>query len=83
MTKTPTKEEKRDQRIETAISYMLEVISDAEMRGMSAADVAVSFAGLIAGRNASLTGECLVALRIQIQRAPVTKIIAAKGELLQ
>src|SRR5262245_3616373 len=57
--KTPAQEAERDQHVENAIAYMQFVMADAELRGLSGADVATSLAGIVAARNATLAGKCL------------------------
>jgi hypothetical protein len=56
------KTEKRDQHMEAAAAYMLEVVTVAETRGATAAEVAEAFAAIVAARNAELAGKCLVVL---------------------
>jgi hypothetical protein len=59
---------------------MQHVMADAELRGLSGADVATSLAGIVAARNATLAGKCLVALRNAIARNPITKIVSVTPE---
>lgn len=75
--KTPAEDAEREKHIDSACEYMVLVMKDAELRGMSGADVATSLAGIVAARNATLAGKCLIALRNAILRNPVTKLVEA------
>lgn len=78
--KTPAEQVERDQHVDNALAYMQTVMADAELRGLSGADVATALAGIIAARNATLAGKCLVALRNAIVRNPVTQIVQASAK---
>ena len=73
----------RQKHMDAAISYMQGVIDDAELRGLSGYDVAISLAAIVAGRDPKLAGECLVALLGAIQSNPVTKIVSPPAEHIQ
>lgn len=78
-TKTAAELEQRDTHMGNAAEYALQVVKDAELRGLSGYDVCVSFASVLAARNATLAGKVLVAVGDAIRAQPITKIIPANA----
>jgi len=65
----------REQEIENAIAFTLQLLEAAELRGMSPADCVASIVAVMAARDPKVTGEALAAVDISIRAQPVTKII--------
>jgi hypothetical protein len=73
--KTPAEQDETDEHVKNAHAFMLQIVANAELRGLSGADIATSLACIVATRNATLAGKCLHALNQAIVRNPITKII--------
>lgn len=80
MKKTQTEEIERDGHIDNAISYATQLCRDAELRGLTGPEVAISIAGVLAARNPTLAGKVLVAVGNAIRMQPVTKILKAASD---
>lgn len=83
VSKTPAQQADTEKHVENAHAFMLQVVANAELRGLSGADVATSLACILATRNATLAGKCLHALNQAIVRNPITKIIAPTAPELE
>jgi len=73
--KTQAEELERDDHMANAINYATQLVADAELRGLTGYDVAISIAGVLAARNATLAGKVLIAVGNAIRMQPVTKIV--------
>jgi hypothetical protein len=69
----------RAKQMHQAGDYLGQILVDAELRGINAAQVALSIVQVFAARQPTATGEVLVAVRQAIQANPVTKVIEAKA----
>jgi hypothetical protein len=76
ISKTPAKQDEDEKHVENAHAFMLQIVANAELRGLSGADIATSLACIVATRNATLAGKCLHALMQAVVRNPITKIVA-------
>ena len=81
MKKTQAQEVERDDHMANAINYATQLVADAELRGLTGYDVAISIAGVLAARNPTLAGKVLIAVGNAIRLQPVTKIIADGREI--
>ena len=75
MKKTQAAEARRDEHMANAINYTNDLVRDAELRGLSGYDLAVSISAVLAARNPTLCGKVLVAVGNAIRAQPVTKIV--------
>jgi len=73
--KTQAQELERDEHMARAIEYATQLVADAQLRGLTGYDVAISIAGVLAARNATLAGKVLIAVGNAIRMQPVTKIV--------
>jgi len=80
--KTQAQEMKREDHMEAAAVFALAMIGRAELRGISAADLVVSIASVLAARNPTLAGKVLASIDDAIMRQPVTKVIQPKSDVV-
>jgi len=81
--KTQAEELERDDHMANAINYATQLVADAELRGLTGYDVAISFAGVLAARNPTLAGKVLIAVGNAIRMQPVTKLVTPEGQVLE